>query len=299
MNQETNKQNNQKNMNSSSNVDDMQTEKKYAFNQAEVNAENKTMAGAEGQQGQQGTNNQWQQGHPGMNGQWQQGHPGMNGQWQQGQPGMNNQWQQGQPGMNNQWQQQQYQKNQENGNGPMPNQFKLFGEQPVKVPVIKNDQDARNVFYGMNQPYYNKAYGQYKQGKKIGWNWSAFIFGSYWFFSRKMYMLGALLSVMSALIDTVLLQVADSLTDVRMVAIALPWLLMELAIHVAVGMFGNYMYMAHMESKIVYPSDKKGSTEEITKWNVVRGGISIYGIIVAYASYSLLLSLAQYIAISL
>ena len=288
MNQETNKQNNQKNMNSSSNVDDMQTEKKYAFNQAEVNAENKTMAGAEGQQGQQG-----------MNGQWQQGHPGMNGQWQQGQPGMNNQWQQGQPGMNNQWQQQQYQKNQENGNGPMPNQFKLFGEQPVKVPVIKNDQDARNVFYGMNQPYYNKAYGQYKQGKKIGWNWSAFIFGSYWFFSRKMYMLGALLSVMSALIDTVLLQVADSLTDVRMVAIALPWLLMELAIHVAVGMFGNYMYMAHMESKIVYPSDKKGSTEEITKWNVVRGGISIYGIIVAYASYSLLLSLAQYIAISL
>ena len=138
-----------------------------------------------------------------------------------------------------------------------------------------------------------------KQGKKIGWNWSAFIFGSYWFFSRKMYMLGALLSVMSALIDTVLLQVADSLTDVRMVAIALPWLLMELAIHVAVGMFGNYMYMAHMESKIVYPSDKKGSTEEITKWNVVRGGISIYGIIVAYASYSLLLSLAQYIAISL
>ena len=178
MNQETNKQNNQKNMNSSSNVDDMQTEKKYAFNQAEVNAENKTMAGAEGQQGQQGTNNQWQQGHPGMNGQWQQGHPGMNGQWQQGQPGMNNQWQQGQPGMNNQWQQQQYQKNQENGNGPIQNQFKLFGEQPVKVPVIKNDQDARNVFYGMNQPYYNKAYGQYKQGKKIGWNWSAFIFGS-------------------------------------------------------------------------------------------------------------------------
>lgn len=366
MNQETS---NPANIDSSSNITKPQEEKKYAFNQAEVNrddAPNQNSFGGNNNKegycnnlhGQQPNVNQPQNGQAGPNGQWNgqprpnsqwQGQAGPNGQWQgqprpnqqwNGQPGPNNGWQQApngqwqqrpnggwqQPGPNGQWQRQggpnrqwngqagpsgqwngqprpngqaqnsqQYSNNTNSEKKTVQNPFKMFNE-PVKVPKIKTNEDARNVYFGVNQEYYNKVYKEYKAGKKISWNWSAFIFRSYWFFSRKMYAVGALYTVMMSFISLSVYQIAENMSNPQILAMILPWAIVFFALWAAAGMFGNYIYMAHMENKIVYPSDKVGSTEQITQINVMRGGFSVYGVILCFMATDLILTLVQYIA---
>ncbi|MDO5294819.1 MAG: DUF2628 domain-containing protein, partial [bacterium] len=172
------------------------------------------------------------------------------------------------------------------------NPFKSMKQQQT-LPEIKTEEQARDVYYGINQEYYKKVYKNYKAGKKVSWNWSAFIFRSYWFFSRKMYAMGSLYTVAMSLITLSVYQIYDNITNPNVALLALPWGLVSIVLWVLSGMFGNYIYMAHMENKIVYPNDRDVSKEKVAQLNVMRGGFSIYGVLLCFVASDLILTLLQ------
>ena len=168
----------------------------------------------------------------------------------------------------------------------------MLKEQPA-LPEIKTEEDAREVYYGINKEYYKKIYKKYKSGQKVSWNWSAFIFNAYWFFSRKMYVIGSLYTLAMGFASVAALQIMDNLTNPKVALMAMPWTIVSIALWVLAGMFGNYIYMAHMEDKIVYPGERNVTKEQMTQLNVMRGGFSVYGIILCALANNIILALIQ------
>lgn len=97
--------------------------------------------------------------------------------------------------------------------------------------------DDINKFVGPNMDYYNIKFNQIKStGKKITWNWPAFLFNMYWMLYRKMYAKSIIISLISSIL---FLALPDGLNSIASIAIT-----------IGIGLYGNYMYLNHMEKKI-------------------------------------------------
>ena len=91
------------------------------------------------------------------------------------------------------------------------------------------DDDVCALIGEEKQEYYLNRFAQMKQGnKKATWNWCAFLFTPAWFIYRKMYAYGAIVFVISYLLDEMLPN-------------------MDLLFSVLCGVFANYIYMTHLE----------------------------------------------------
>lgn len=164
----------------------------------------------------------------------------------------------------------------------------------MRLPRIRSKEDARRLFFGRSINYYMNYYKKYNEtGKKISWNWAAFIFNPTWFFSRKMYLFGMIGTFMTSVYTVGSYMIYNNINHPNIVNIILPWSLLFLAMYVAVGMFGNYLYISHMENKIVYPGERELTEEQIAQINFMRGGVSINGIIMAFLASNIMLLIVE------
>ena len=95
-----------------------------------------------------------------------------------------------------------------------------------------NNQSIDNdvvALVGTKQEYYIPKFQEMKtQNKTTSWNWAAFLFAPYWFMYRKMYSYGI-----------IAMSIAFLLSLINVPAISF----LSLGGYVAIGVFGNYMYM--------------------------------------------------------
>ncbi len=129
------------------------------------------------------------------------------------------------------------------------------------------------VFVGDNSFYFLPKMKELKKEEKIvSWNWSAFFFDFYYFFYRKMYLLGTLILIFSLItsVPSVLYMINTmGYADVA----ALPDNLVQLAnianicsmlfwgVRVLCGLFSNYLYTLTTFKKIEKARKKTGSTD--------------------------------------
>ncbi len=84
-----------------------------------------------------------------------------------------------------------------------------------------------------NLEYYEPKFRLMKAtNKKTSWNWPAFLVPSYWLFYRRMYLYGIIFLVGSSILASITMGV------------------LALAANIAVGVFGNYIYMNFLEKSL-------------------------------------------------
>lgn len=128
--------------------------------------------------------------------------------------------------------------------------------------------EAKNFVFANTHRYIPK-FASLKNGKKVSWNWLAFLFPGAWMLSRKMYKYG-IFSLMLSVIGNFLAyplaikyanlgiditrftyenynQVAESLPQIGALVIVLAFLgsSIDIALRVLSGMFGDYLYKNH------------------------------------------------------
>ena len=174
-----------------------------------------------------------------------------------------------------------------------------FLGQPMRklnLPNIKSKEEARKAFYGQNVNYYEKYYLKLQETKKkISWNWAAFFLNVYWFFSRKMYAYGLLTMVCKAMFTVVGYNIYDNITNANMQTLLVPWAIGYILVDIGIGMFSNYLYISHMESKIVYPGETELSSDDLAKVIAMRGGFTLSGVLMCFLLSDLAIYGLQYV----
>lgn len=150
------------------------------------------------------------------------------------------------------------------------NSFDLLGGVPKDQDLgdgVTADE-AKNFVFANTHRYIPK-FASLKDGKKVSWNWLAFLFPGAWMLSRKMYKYG-IFSLMLSVIGNFLAyplaikyanlgiditrftyenynQVAESIPQIGVLVIALAFLgsLIDIAVRVLSGLFGDYLYKNH------------------------------------------------------
>ena len=200
------------------------------------------------------------------------------------------------------------------------NNLNGMGSQPITLPNMQNQQFSTNViqispddtigtnkvsdiaeFVQMNaNRYIPKFYKMERHGKKISFNWAAFIFSPYWFFLRKMHVIGFVIMLIMLLTTgactterlvnsskqyTEAVQQYyegelsyEELAEVSGKLIKLPEVTImtvsSIAIKVFCGLFGNYLYKKKVEKDIDDCRQKASSPQEYRLMIFKRGGIS-------------------------
>ncbi len=123
---------------------------------------------------------------------------------------------------------------------------------------VNTETDLVEVFVQRNKNYYkNKFEKMKKSGKSISWNWAAFFMGIYWMIYRKMYFKAAAFLLLNIIA-----------TNTPHIGVYL-----NTAVLVGIGIFGNALYLDHVEekiekAKIIFPHNKE---EVLAK----RGGTNL------------------------
>lgn len=138
----------------------------------------------------------------------------------------------------------------------------------------ETDADIQKLV-GVKSEYYIPQFQEMRaQNKKNTWNWSAFLIAPYWMIYRKMYTYGA----------TVL-----GISFVLSLLGASAGYLLPLCGHVALGVFGNYIYMSFLEKKAV---QVKAMNEPYrTQFIAQNSGTSPTAAILTAAGYSFLIAI--------
>jgi Protein of unknown function (DUF2628). len=136
------------------------------------------------------------------------------------------------------------------------------------------------TFIGKKAPYYIASFKKMKFKKgNISWNWGAFIFTTCWLFYRKMYKVGGILLGFDVL--TSLLEVLTPKASYRFSSV-------NLGIAVAMGLFGNRIYMEHVEKELKLADSLDAHQRE--QYLSTRGGTNI-GAVVGIAILLLILTI--------
>ncbi|MBO5453505.1 MAG: DUF2628 domain-containing protein [Clostridia bacterium] len=113
------------------------------------------------------------------------------------------------------------------------------------------------VFLQKNQMYYINNFQQMKsKGNKTSWNWCAFLFSGYWFAYRKMY------------------GIATACLGLNFLFSIIPVIggLLNLALFICVGIFGNSLYQQYVETEL----NTAKTTQAFNKLGYInlKGGVS-------------------------
>ncbi len=157
----------------------------------------------------------------------------------------------------------------------------------VKKLLEEFDEETIRLFVQKNADYYIAKWKiMAASGSKISWNWSAFLFNSWWFGYRKMYLYAFIY---------ILLNILSIVPLFGFIFWIFLWIM--------VGMFGNYLY-AKKTYETLSILKSAYSDEQIFKNMVAKeGGTTVFGVIlvilVAIAVYiTLLIFLSAYIGSS-
>lgn len=156
-----------------------------------------------------------------------------------------------------------------------------------------------------------------KTGRKVSWNWAAFLFGPVWLLYRKMYKYGIIALLLTTILPLICIgdvidyqeKYQQSWADMSKVLMSDSKMseaeiksktdaiienapkepaamvissYIQLALSIALGVYGNYLYMDHC-SRVIKASDKlKENPEDRLKFLDKRGGTSILAVLLAY-----------------
>lgn len=131
--------------------------------------------------------------------------------------------------------------------------------------ALGNKQHISNIaiFIGKKSSYYLNQFNRLKdEDRIISWNWGGMIFGAYWFAYRKMYFYVILYIVIELL--------GDYFIDFT-------YGIFSYILTIISGLFGNYLYMRHIEKTV----EKYESIEMSRKEDYIKqyGGTGKYGVI--------------------
>lgn len=99
------------------------------------------------------------------------------------------------------------------------------------------ESDDVEKFVSSKVDYYSRKFRQIKDtGSKITWNWASFFLNVYWMLYRKMYAQAGIVFLINILVVYAMPSGLNSI--------------LSLGVQVAVGMYGNYMYLKHVEKKL-------------------------------------------------
>lgn len=173
--------------------------------------------------------------------------------------------------------------------------------------------------------YIPKFYAMEKSGKKVSWNWAAFLFAPYWFFYRKLYAVGAvvlvLLTLASGLTSTPrVLEATDaanttmeqfyagelsaeeaqaSYMETYKQLLSMPevpaYFGITFALHLLSGLFANYLYLQKTKKDVKRLREECATQEEYRFKLFRRGGVSLLLCLLSIGIYyaaSTLVSLA-------
>lgn len=171
--------------------------------------------------------------------------------------------------------------------------------------------DDAKKFVGSNTHRYIPKFLKFKQGKKISWNWLAFITPSGWFMSRKMYLLGALAATLEVAFKVLLIpfmnviyqldpeltlgwldlsnKLLENISSTGSSAIILAEIsfLLLAIFRVAVALFGDLIYKNRVITKTCEIKLNSDSAElDYRK----KGGISLMAAVLGYYLPSLILN---------
>lgn len=153
-------------------------------------------------------------------------------------------------------------------------------------------------FVVSNTHRYIPKFLKFKSGKKLSWNWLAFITPCGWFLSRKMYGIGAFLAALQIAFKILMFPIAnivyeylpmienqgaaglspelavEILSKIGILPIVIVWgiALINLAIMLISAMFGDYIYKKHVISTIV---KIKADSEDIDNDFRKKGGVNL------------------------
>lgn len=195
-----------------------------------------------------------------------------------------------------------------------------FVQQPIQLPNMQNQQFATNViqispddtiggnkvsdtaeYIQMNtHRYIPKFYKMEKTGNKLSFNWAAFFFSPYWFFFRKMHIIGFVIMLLTLLVtgacttdrmvaasekyyNAVEQYYADEISYEQLAEasgeiVRLPEVIIEtvfgLAVKIFCGAYGNYLYKKKVEKDISDIKSKADTPETYRFMLFKRGGVS-------------------------
>lgn len=131
-----------------------------------------------------------------------------------------------------------------------------------------NEYDAELArFIGENSQYYISKFNEMKrENKQTTWNWSAFLFTAYWLIYRKMYAQGIAVMAISFIISLI----GGGFS-----------FLLGLALDVAIGLYGNYIYEKQLEKCIAQSKNinEPYKSQYIAKNTGTNAGIAVAAVI--------------------
>ena len=166
--------------------------------------------------------------------------------------------------------------------------------------------DEAKKFVVSNTHRYIPKFLKFSKGKKLSWNWLAFISPCGWFLSRKMYAIGAFIAALEIAFKIIMLPIANSvyeylpmlenygatgitpdlaveiLSKIGILPILIVWgiAFVNLVIMLISAMFGDYIYKNHTISTI---TKIKAESEDIEENIRKKGGVNLFlGIIGFY-----------------
>ncbi len=102
---------------------------------------------------------------------------------------------------------------------------------------------------GKGAEYYMRSFAKMQtEGRKVSWNWWAFLFGTFWLIYRRIYDWAITLFLFDLLLIYVsITHMYNSILGLFSLYYFSSYDLISLAVCVCFGMFGNYIYMRHIE----------------------------------------------------
>ena len=192
-------------------------------------------------------------------------------------------------------------------NGP----FQGMGFNPYTTPYggVDPDDEIEGVpvkelvlFVGENTPYYLPKFKEMTTNKRQVINWSGFFFDFLFLIYRKMYLLAAIVFLLSELLPVLAtllvtkgdlsLLTADFYSTLSMISYGISF-----AIRFFVGFSFNRLYLSHCLRKIRKLKEQNPDTEAYHAALTKHGSVSRRGVIIFFAVYMALTFLATYVIV--
>lgn len=194
--------------------------------------------------------------------------------------------------------------------------FDLLGGVPKDMDLGDGvTADEAKQFVINNTHRYIPKFAAMKMGRKISWNWLAFLFPGAWYLSRKMYLKGiftTMLLVAFSLLSIPLLNsisygdissaqnlyatqnfVASAMQNAELphLILAAAGFVFEIILRFFTGMFGDLQYRNHTISTI---NEIKSNSDNVTEDFRKKGGVSFIGLIIGFFAIQYLPTLISY-----
>ncbi len=161
--------------------------------------------------------------------------------------------------------------------------------------------------------YIPKFYKMERTGNKISFNWAAFLFGPYWFFYRKLPVIGFVMMIVMLLASIICTtpdvqaatnelnaayeqflsgnsaitqqQLSEMITNLYMMPEMLISSVFNILLHVFAGLFANAFYMNKVKKDISWVKESAGSPEQYRLMLFSRGGVSLVMVVLSVFGY--------------